>query len=134
MKEEDQKYLIGKVGLCFHEWWGIAGTPESCVFSPYRICRKCDEKTHNKYQLDPDSPSDLYGKIWPAFEKNESYTKFMGRMSGRIARRIDSLNVLLGVAERSIYTFKLSSEILTSAPDLALSLLEFFRERDKENA
>ena len=104
MTDKDKKYLIKKAGLCWHE---MGLTPKT-----WWECTKCGSaKVGNN--LDPLDPADMYGKIWVAFA-NWHLMGFEQYMVDKYGNRFT-------------YYFR----TLTSAPDLAQAMLEYFKEKEK---
>ena len=65
----------------------------------------------------------MYGKIWPAFEDRTNGCHGIDKMH-------KFLEWLWWTSEEEYIDFAIT---LTSAPDLAESLLEYFREKEKDN-
>lgn len=105
MTDEDKQYLVEKVGLKWHEPEGV------CDRTCGGICHICD--TPISPNLDPLDPADMYGKTWVAFkEKGEFYIWLIKKSRGK--------------------TTWWAWDILTSPPDLAQAMLEYFKEKEDE--
>ena len=107
MKDEEKRELVEAVGLCWHCW------------APNRedvFCDKCGEESKEKFQLDPLSPADMYGKIWVAFNEQNPEDGY------RFLERLFKTQGWLSYAHT-----------LTSAPDLAKAMFEYFRSKGGGN-
>ena len=108
MNDKDKRLIVEKVGLCWHEW---GEKPHKDDFK----CSKCKENVCE--QLDPLDPADMYGKIIPAFKKDWQ-----------------NMDNLLGWSGFDGWGVCEIAPTLTSAPDLAESILEYFTEKEKNDS
>ena len=119
MTPEDQRYIVEKVGECWHEIGKKWNDPKghfmhNCSCGKELFAGAVPEHLVDN-QLDPDSPLDMYGKIWKAFRK-KYYLDFKHWLIFRYGEHIN----------RKYF------DILTSAPDLAKAMLTYFKEKEDD--
>lgn len=115
MKEEDKRLIVEFCGLKWHK----QDSSDSCTCG-YEVQgwgKVPDMASHfvGNLNLDPLSPADMYGKIWPAFEDKEKFLQ-----SHAIWRDVGGGGWIFPI--ETILMFM-------EAPDLANALLDFIKEK-----
>jgi hypothetical protein len=115
MTDQDKRKIVEGVGLEWHEivevYKGIGVNDSTYVCCcGYKTTSITARDFHIPTQLDPLDPGDMYGKIWPAFMHGYDFLDKLFQREG-------------------IYGL---SHILTSPPDLAKSLLDYFNSKEEK--
>jgi hypothetical protein len=122
MKDSDKRLIVEFVGLEWHETQKttipseVIGQPENFICScGFCVTWQYFEVHIKENQLDPLSPADMYGKIWPAFEEDsDKYYEFLD---------------WLGVVTKGTLSQASLVNLVTSPELLAQALLEYVKEK-----
>lgn len=120
MNQDKARYVIKKVGLCWHEYKKIKGLFICKCGKPYNPPKIGASDTN---QLDPSTPAGMYGEggVWKAFKTNENINGLQDFLLER------------GVVQSGCYpTISEFMHLFASPPDLFNALYEYFKSKEGE--
>ena len=116
--EKGKRKIVNYVNLCWHEF-----KPET---EGIMICVNCIttyDANDLPNQLDPTTPENMYGKIWPAFVEQHGYADFI-----KWVHRVNNLDDLITVGNIAIFGLMTAERLA----NLLLDFIAFIEQKEGE--